>query len=86
METTAKLDRAGRLMVPRKFREELGLGEGSELVVRLEDGGLRVETRETALRRMQAYLKQFGKPGKPVVEEFLKERQQEARREAARAR
>jgi AbrB family looped-hinge helix DNA binding protein len=81
MKSTAKLDSAGRLMVPKEVRKELGLTPSSELILNVEDGGLRVETRDAALRRAQAYFRQFNKPGESVVDDLLKERRKEARRE-----
>ena len=84
MSFDVKLDKAGRLMFPVKLRRELGLDHNSRLVVRLEDGGLRVETREVALRRLQDYLRKFKRPGESVVDEFLTERREEARRESRR--
>ena len=81
MSIDVKLDKAGRLMVPRKLRRELGINQNSRLLVRVEDGGLRVETREVALRRLQEYMRKFKKPGESVVDEFLAERREEARRE-----
>jgi bifunctional DNA-binding transcriptional regulator/antitoxin component of YhaV-PrlF toxin-antitoxin module len=68
-------------MLPVQFRKELGLTADSELIIRVEDGGLRVETREAALRRMQNYLKQYKQPGESVVDEFLAERREEARKD-----
>ena len=66
-------------MVPLKLRRELGLNEKSKLLIRVEDGGLRVETQEVALRRLQQYLRKFKKSGESVVDEFLAERRAEAR-------
>lgn len=84
MTFAAKMDRAGRLVLPLKVRRELGLTENSELVVQVEDGGLRVQTREAALHRVQERLKRFKRPGRSVVDEFLAERREEAGREEAR--
>jgi AbrB family looped-hinge helix DNA binding protein len=75
--SAAKIDRAGRLTLPLKIRKELGLGEDSEVLVHVENGGLRVETREVALQRMQQYMRQFKKPGESVVNEFLAQRSSE---------
>lgn len=81
MNTTAKLDRAGRLFLPLKIRRELGLDENSEIVIQVENGGIRVHTREAALAEIQASLRKFKRPGRSVVDEFSKERREEARRE-----
>jgi len=37
------LGKAGRLVIPAEFRRELGLEDGDELILRLDDEGLLVE-------------------------------------------
>ena len=81
MPTTAKLDRAGRFLIPQRFRSELGLAEGSELLVRMEDGELRLTTRDAALKKAQQKLSKFRPPEGNVVDTFLAERRAEALRE-----
>jgi AbrB family looped-hinge helix DNA binding protein len=41
MKTT--IDRAGRLVVPKKIREEAGVSPGSELTIRVTDGRIEIE-------------------------------------------
>jgi AbrB family looped-hinge helix DNA binding protein len=41
MKTT--IDRAGRLVVPKKIREEAGISPGSELTIRVADGRIEIE-------------------------------------------
>jgi len=41
MKTT--MDRAGRLVVPKKIREAAGIRPGSELTVRFADGRIEIE-------------------------------------------
>lgn len=48
METT--IDRAGRIVVPRKLREELGLSGGTRLEIRIRDGRLEIEAAPTPMR------------------------------------
>jgi bifunctional DNA-binding transcriptional regulator/antitoxin component of YhaV-PrlF toxin-antitoxin module len=81
MNAAAKMDRAGRLAIPLQLRRELGLSEDSELLVRVEGNSLRIQTRESAIREVQERLQKYRKPGRSVVDEFLKERREEARRE-----
>ena len=81
MLETTRVDVSGRILIPARIRKELGLVPESEILIRVEDGGLRLETRATALRRVQDYMKQFKKPGDSVVDEFLAERREEARLE-----
>lgn len=48
METT--IDRAGRIVVPRKLREELGLTGGTRLEIRIREGRLEIEAAPTPMR------------------------------------
>jgi AbrB family looped-hinge helix DNA binding protein len=41
MKTT--IDKAGRVVIPKKIREEAGLIPGTELEVRIEDGKIELE-------------------------------------------
>lgn len=41
MKTT--IDRAGRLVVPKKIREEAGIRPGAELSIRVADGRIEIE-------------------------------------------
>jgi AbrB family looped-hinge helix DNA binding protein len=41
MKTT--IDRAGRLVIPRKIREAAGIQPGSELTIRVTDGRIEIE-------------------------------------------
>ena len=78
METlTAKLDKAGRLMIPQKFRQQLGLAEGSELLLRIENGELRAITREAAWKKAQEFcvaLKMRSDSTRSVVDELREDR------------
>ena len=41
MKTT--IDRAGRLVVPKRIRDEAGISAGSELTIRVADGRIEIE-------------------------------------------
>ena len=68
----------GRLVVPSPLREALGFKPGDPLVVRVHEGRLVVESRESVVRRIQ---QRFGLPGRNVVDELIAERRREARLE-----
>jgi AbrB family looped-hinge helix DNA binding protein len=44
------IDRAGRLVVPKALREELGLEGGTELEIRVREGRLELEPTATPMR------------------------------------
>jgi len=59
----------------------MGVGPGSEVILACEDGELRAHTRDQALLKIQARLSQLVPPGVSVVDEFLAEKREEAKRE-----
>ncbi len=73
-----RLGAQGRLVVPVALREALGFKAGDQLVVRVQDGRLVVESRESVVRRVQEL---FGAPGRNLVEDLIAERRREAGRE-----
>jgi AbrB family transcriptional regulator, stage V sporulation protein T len=75
-----KVDQNGRVLLPAEVRRALGLRQGSELLVTLEDGGrLVLSTPTGAWARLQAL---YDGPPAVVVDELLAERRAEAHREA----
>ena len=78
---TVRMDPAGRLVVPRDLREALGVPEGGELRLTVQDGELRATTRLAALRRIRAELKALD-PAAPgsLVDDLLTTRRADAAR------
>jgi AbrB family looped-hinge helix DNA binding protein len=81
---TMKVDPSGRVVIPHEVREALGIPDGGELLVTVEDGELRASTRLAALRRIQRELKTYVPAGTSVVDEFLAEKRAEVAREEAK--
>ena len=81
-----KVDSAGRLVIPKEMREALGIPDGGELRLRVEDGELRGMGRLAALRRTQRELRGSVPPGESVVDELIADRRAEAAREEAEQR
>jgi AbrB family looped-hinge helix DNA binding protein len=80
---TVKVDASGRLVIPKDMRVELGIPDGGELRLSVEDGELRASTRLAALRRIQRELRGTVPPGVSVVDELIAERRAEAARDLA---
>ena len=82
MTTTIKLGQNGRMIIPAELRHSLNLKEGDELLVTLDNKRLILETEEALLERLYQAV---GDPPESelVSEELLRERREEARREAA---
>lgn len=83
VSTTSKVDSAGRIVVPAEMRRELGLQPGSEVMVRFQDGEIRVTTRKEALRRAQDLVCALVPKNVSLADELIAERRAEARRDLA---
>jgi len=77
----------GQVTIPAELLAELGLKPGDALVVRAEEGELRLLERGKALERLQARFQEvFGRwePGQPsMTDELIRERREEAAKEDA---
>jgi AbrB family looped-hinge helix DNA binding protein len=78
----AKVSEAGRLSIPAEFRRAVGLEQGGDVVVSLQNGEIRIRTLDEAIAQAQAATRQLlgGKRG-ASVDRFLAERRRMARRE-----
>jgi AbrB family looped-hinge helix DNA binding protein len=81
LQTTCKVDEVGRVLLPAKVRKELGIEPGTDVLLTCSDGTIRLETRAQALARARQIARRLAPPGTSVVDEFLAERREEARRE-----
>jgi len=79
-EHVARMGRSGRLVIPAAVREELGLTPGTELVLRVDDEGLRLQTRAQAVARAQEIVRRHVPRGRKLARELLRERRLETRR------
>jgi AbrB family looped-hinge helix DNA binding protein len=75
------VDPNGRIVLPADIRRRLGLEPGDGVVLRVERDGVRVMSRETAVREAQAAVRAHLKPGASLVKDLLALRAREARRE-----
>lgn len=82
-----KLGDGGRFVIPAAMREEMGVKPGDTLVLELQDGELKVLGRAAIMariKRVQELFRGSVPEGTSVVDEFLAERREEARREDER--
>lgn len=77
-----QIGRQGRIVIPAAIREELGMVPGTDLLVRVEDGCLILETRQNVMRRLQS---RFGHlpEGLSLADELIADRRREAAEEVA---
>ncbi len=71
----------GRIVIPAAFRKAMGLKAGEVVTIRMDEEGLHLQTRRQAIKRAQNIVKKYTKGRKGLVDEFLRERHDEAARE-----
>jgi len=79
-----KLDNAGRLVIPAKFRKALEMRKDEFIVLELDpdERELHVFTVREAIRRAQETMRKYvPDDGRSLVDEFIAERRAEAARE-----
>jgi AbrB family looped-hinge helix DNA binding protein len=81
--TEVKVGPQGRVVIPARMREELGIGAGERLVARIDEGRVVLEKRENVLRRVRGRFSGVPKEAS-LVDELIAERREEARRESPR--
>ncbi|MCG8455987.1 MAG: AbrB/MazE/SpoVT family DNA-binding domain-containing protein [Holophagales bacterium] len=75
-----KLSREGRVLIPAKIRRQLQLEAGTELLGRVEDGRLILETRANALRRLRDRFSHLPED-LSLSAELIRDRRQEVERQ-----
>jgi AbrB family looped-hinge helix DNA binding protein len=81
METfEVRIDRTGRVLIPVAVRRELGLAEGSRLLIRKHGDGFELLTVDSAVRRAQQLVRKRIPAGRSLVDELIRERRREAKR------
>jgi AbrB family looped-hinge helix DNA binding protein len=80
---TLTMTQSGRIVIPKALRDQLGLHEGDEMIVEVEDDRLVLSTHVARLKRAQALIEKYcpAQPGESVVDEFIAERRQAAGKE-----
>lgn len=70
----AKMTEGGRLLVPAELRRTLGMQPGSDVVLDLSNGELRVRPLDKAVARAQAIVRRYVADGANNTDEFIRER------------
>lgn len=81
MEYKTQLKNSGRLVLPAKMRKALDIQPGDELVLRLENGSIRIIPLQIAIKLAQKAVSQYVPEGVSLVEALLTERRDEINRE-----
>ena len=77
-QTRTKLTEGGRIVIPSEYRQALGLQIGDEVILRLEDGEVRIFTPEQAIKHAQELVRRFIPEGRSLSDELIAERRMES--------
>ena len=72
---------AGRVVLPAGLRKEFGIKDGAEVVFSRTEHGIEIKTLEEVVKQAQQRCAQYIKPGVSLVDELIRERHEEAKRE-----
>jgi AbrB family looped-hinge helix DNA binding protein len=82
MTETVILGESGRIVLPASIRKEFGLAPGERLTVIADDGEIRIFSRKMILESVRARILEKRGTLKGILDEFIEERHEQARREA----
>jgi AbrB family looped-hinge helix DNA binding protein len=82
MEETVVLGESGRIVLPASIRKEFGIEPGERLTVVADDGEIRIFSRKMILDKVRARILEKRGTLKGILDEFIEERHEQARREA----
>jgi AbrB family looped-hinge helix DNA binding protein len=78
----AKIDKAGRILIPAKLRRELNIEPGDPVVLETSGDELHVRPYRQAIREAQAIIRKYiPDRDRSLVDELIAERRKEAERE-----
>ena len=76
-EIRTKIAEGGRIVIPAEYRQALNLSVGDEVILRLEDGALRVFTTDQAIKYAQEMLRPYLPQERSLSDELIAERRLE---------
>ncbi len=74
------LGEGGRIVIPARYRRALGLHTGDELVMQLEERGIRILSMNQAIKQSQASVSRYVAKGRSLSEELIQDRHEEITR------
>ena len=81
LHASTRLSNNGRIVIPAEIREAMGLKPGETLLLRLEGDVLQIESQQMRIRRIQESLQRLIPPGRPLSDELIADRREEAQQE-----
>lgn len=81
LSARTRIGAGGRIVIPQPMREALGVKEGDDLLLEIDESGLHVRSVRHAVKRAQQTVAKYVKPGRSLAAELIAERRREAERE-----
>jgi len=81
MEIRTQLSRSGRIVVPVKLRKALEIQAGDEVVMRIENGSIRMIPLRQAVSLAQKTVQQYVPKGTSLVDALIQARRKETEHE-----
>lgn len=81
MTETVVIGESGRIVLPAAIRNQFGLKTGDRLTVIASESGIEIMSQKMALEQVRAAIIKKRGSLKGILDEFLAERREEARRE-----
>ena len=78
------MEKSGRILIPAAIRRKLNLQQGSEVLLRVDEAGIQIGTREQALASIHERLRRYIPEGRILSQELIDERRAEAEKEGRR--
>jgi AbrB family looped-hinge helix DNA binding protein len=83
---TTRLEKSGRILIPAAVRRQLGLSEGAQVIVKVnESGALEIKSRSQALAEVRERIRKYVPTGVDLAAELIRDRRAEVEREEAEA-
>lgn len=84
MDQKVKIGKNGRVIIPAEFRRALGFEDGDEVILHVDEDGLKISTPAQAISRAQSLVRRYVPEGSDLSGELVADRRAEVEAEAAR--
>ncbi len=81
MEIRTQISKSGRIVLPARLRKALEIQPGDEIVMRLENGSIRLIPLRQAVALAQKSVRRYVPKGTSLVDALIQARREEARRD-----
>lgn len=78
MDQKIKIGKNGRMLIPAEFRRYLGFEDGNDVILHLDEDGLRISTPAQAISRAQSLVRRYVPEGADLSGELMADRRAEA--------